>query len=112
WAVHALTSAPARLLGLRDRGRLVPGARADLVLFDPERVGAAPATLAHDLPGGAARMTAASTGIARVYVNGVLTVEQGPPTGALPGRVLRSGRDTETVGCPTGAPAAGAVRSA
>ena len=97
WAVQAMSDAPARLLGLRDRGRIAEGWIADLVLFDPATVGAAPATLARDLPGGAPRMTAASTGVARVFVNGVVTVVDGAATGAVPGTVLRSGRDTETV---------------
>ncbi|HEV8295743.1 MAG TPA: amidohydrolase family protein [Acidimicrobiales bacterium] len=97
WAVHALTGAPADLLGLRGRGHIEIGARADLVVFDPQHVGAATATLAHDLPGGSPRMTAESTGVVRVFVNGVVTVTDGRPTGSLPGAVLRSGRDTDTV---------------
>jgi N-acyl-D-aspartate/D-glutamate deacylase len=96
-AVRMLTDAPARLFGLRDRGRVAVGAHADLLLFDPATVDAAPATLVHDLPDGSVRMTAASTGVAHVFVNGVETVRDGAPTGALPGRVLRSGRDTDTV---------------
>jgi N-acyl-D-aspartate/D-glutamate deacylase len=66
-------------------------------VFDPETVGSAPATLIRDLPGGAPRMVAASTGVVRVYVNGVETVIDGEATGALPGTLLRSGRDTVTV---------------
>ncbi|MCU0272435.1 MAG: amidohydrolase family protein, partial [Acidimicrobiales bacterium] len=97
WAVQSLTSVPAELIGLRDRGRVTEGAIADLVVFDPETVGAAPATLVRDLPGGAPRMTAASTGVVRVYVGGVATVADGVATGALPGTTIRSGRDTETV---------------
>jgi N-acyl-D-aspartate/D-glutamate deacylase len=97
WAVHAMTGKVADLFGLRDRGTLVEGAHADIVVFDPERIGSGPATLAHDLPGGSARMVAASTGITRVYVNGVETVVHGEATGARPGTALRSGRDTETV---------------
>jgi N-acyl-D-aspartate/D-glutamate deacylase len=96
-AVQHLTEAPAQLFGLRDRGRIALGAIADLVLFDPATVGAAPATLVRDLPGGSPRMTAASTGVAHVLVNGTETVRDGEPTGALPGIVLRSGRDTDTV---------------
>jgi N-acyl-D-aspartate/D-glutamate deacylase len=96
-AVKMLTDDPARLFGLRDRGRIVAGAFADLVLFDPDQVGAAPATLARDLPDGSVRMTADSTGVAHVFVNGVETVTAGRPTGAVPGTVLRSGRDTDTV---------------
>lgn len=96
-AVQMLTDEPARLFGLRDRGRIVEGARADLVVFDPETVGAEHATLVADLPGGTARLTAAATGVVRVLVNGVETVVDNEATGALPGTVLRSGRDTETV---------------
>jgi N-acyl-D-aspartate/D-glutamate deacylase len=97
WAVHAMTAKPAELLGLRDRGRVREGAHADLVVFDPRTVGCEPATLVRDLPGGSPRMVAASTGVVRVYVNGVETVVDGAATGALPGTTLRSGRDTDTV---------------
>ena len=50
-AVKMLTDDPARLFGLRERGRIAEGFHADLVLFDPERIDAGPATLVHDLPG-------------------------------------------------------------
>jgi N-acyl-D-aspartate/D-glutamate deacylase len=96
-AIHHFTDKPARLFGLRDRGRVVPGAFADLLLFDPETVGAGPARLVHDLPGGAVRLLNTSTGVHRVFVNGVETVRDGVSTGATPGTVLRSGRDTDTV---------------
>jgi len=96
-AVHAFTDKPARLFGLRDRGRIAVGARADLVVFDPGTVGAGPARLVEDLPGGAVRLVAESTGVHHVLVNGVETVRDGEATGATPGTVLRSGRDTETV---------------
>jgi N-acyl-D-aspartate/D-glutamate deacylase len=96
-AVQLITDAPARLFGLRERGRLAEGYRADLVVFDPETVGSEPATLVEDLPGGSARLTAGSTGVVRVLVNGVEIVADGKVTGALPGHVLRSGRDTYTV---------------
>jgi N-acyl-D-aspartate/D-glutamate deacylase len=67
------------------------------VLFDPETVGSEPARLVEDLPGGAARLTAGSEGVVGVYVGGVRTVADGRATGATPGRVLRSGRETRTV---------------
>jgi N-acyl-D-aspartate/D-glutamate deacylase len=98
-AVKALTDDPARLFGLSGRGRLEPAFFADIVLFDPETVGATPAALVGDLPGGAMRLSSDSTGVARVLVNGVTTVIDGASTGALPGIALRSGRDTETVTC-------------
>ena len=96
-AVQMLTQEPAALFGLVDRGTVAAGAHADLVVFDPETVGAENARLVDDLPGGTARLTAGSEGVVRVYVGGVATVEDGKPTGATPGRVLRSGRDTVTV---------------
>jgi N-acyl-D-aspartate/D-glutamate deacylase len=96
-AVQHLTDTPARLFGLRDRGRLAEGAHADLVLFDPATIDAGQAHLVNDLPGGSARLTADAIGVERVLVNGVTTYEGGTWTGALPGTVLRSGRDTDTV---------------
>jgi N-acyl-D-aspartate/D-glutamate deacylase len=96
-AVQMITDTPARLFGLRDRGRLVPGAHADIAIVDPETVGSELATLVADLPGGTARLTAGSTGVVAVFVNGVQTVADDAPTGARPGTLLRSGRDTETV---------------
>ena len=96
-AVHLITGAPAALFGLRDRGVLREGVYADVVMFDPETIDAEDATLVRDLPGDAARLTAGSRGITRVLVNGVPIVENGGVTGATPGTVLRSGRDTQNV---------------
>jgi N-acyl-D-aspartate/D-glutamate deacylase len=96
-AVQMLTQAPAELFGLVDRGTIAVGKHADLVVFDPAHIGAEHARLVEDLPGGSARLTAGSEGMVRVYVSGVATVEDGKPTGATPGSVLRSGRDTVTV---------------
>ncbi|MFF9559941.1 amidohydrolase family protein [Streptomyces albus] len=96
-AVQMLTDEPARLFGLRERGRVQQGWHADLVLFDPERIDAGPATLVHDLPGDSPRLDSRATGIVGVWVNGVETVRDDQVTGAVPGTVLRSGRDTETV---------------
>jgi N-acyl-D-aspartate/D-glutamate deacylase len=96
-AVQMITDTPAQLFGLRERGRIEEGAHADIVVLDPETVGSEPATLISDLPGGTARLTAGSIGIEHVYVNGVETVTDGATTGALPGALIRSGRDTRTV---------------
>jgi N-acyl-D-aspartate/D-glutamate deacylase len=96
-AVQLMTEAPAKLFGIRDRGRVIEGGHADLVVIDPDSVGAEHATLVHDLPGNTARLTAQSHGVSRVFVNGALTVIDGEATGALPGTILRSGRDTDTV---------------
>ncbi|MFJ6985103.1 MULTISPECIES: amidohydrolase family protein [unclassified Streptomyces] len=96
-AVRMLTDDPARLFGLRGRGRVQEGFHADLVLFDPERIDAGPATLVHDLPGDSPRLDARALGVRAVWVNGVEAIRDDVVTGAVPGRVLRSGRDTRTV---------------
>ncbi|MFZ1491404.1 MAG: amidohydrolase family protein [Ilumatobacteraceae bacterium] len=96
-AVRMMSSAPAALFGLVDRGVLREGAHADVVVLDPETVGAEDATLVNDLPGDSARLTAGSIGVVRVLVNGVPVVVDGIATGAVPGKVLKSGRDTATV---------------
>jgi N-acyl-D-aspartate/D-glutamate deacylase len=96
-AVYELTDAPARLYGLRDRGRIADGAHADLTIFDPTTVGHGLTETRNDLPGRAMRLYAEAHGIHRVLVGGVEVVVDGASTGALPGALLRSGRDTETV---------------
>ncbi|HXY93249.1 MAG TPA: amidohydrolase family protein [Acidimicrobiia bacterium] len=93
-AVRLMSDVPARLFGLRDRGRLTPGGIADVAVFDPERVASGPAHRVHDLPGGAYRLLSESLGVVRVLVNGEEIICDGRPTGARPGTVLRSGRDT------------------
>jgi N-acyl-D-aspartate/D-glutamate deacylase len=95
-AVHHLTQVPASLYGLRGRGTIAAGNHADLVLFDEVSVGPGPIHTRHDLPAGAGRLYAEPTGIARVLVSGTTVALDGTVTGAQPGRVLRSGIDTET----------------
>jgi N-acyl-D-amino-acid deacylase len=81
-AVRKMTALSAAHMGIADRGVIRPGAYADLVLFDPATVTDRSTTARPDL---------LSTGIAKVWVNGRLVVENGKATGALPGRVLRRG---------------------
>ena len=95
-AVQLLTDVPARLYGLRDRGRVEVGAHADLVVFDPATVGPGPIFTRNDLPTGASRVYGEAEGIDEVIVNGTVIVEHGAFTDARPGTLLRSGRDTET----------------
>jgi len=96
-AVHMMTDVPARLFGLRERGRLEPGWHADIVVFDPQTIAPERIHTRSDLPGGTERLFAGATGIHRVFVNGRATIVDGKETGELPGTLLRSGRDTETV---------------
>ncbi|NGO79127.1 D-aminoacylase [Streptomyces sp. YC504] len=96
-AVRMLTDDPAQLFGLIDRGRIQEGYFADLVLFDPEKIDAGKATLVHDLPGDSPRLDSKALGINAVWVNGVEAIREDVVTGAVPGKVLRSGQDTRTV---------------
>ena len=95
-AVRQITSRPAQLLGLSDRGALKPGYRADLVIFDPDTIGHGPIHTRFDLPAGAGRLFAESVGVSHVFVNGTETFRDGKFQGEYPGRAIRSGRDTMT----------------
>ena len=98
--VQLMTQAPAQLFGLRERGELREGNHADVVMFDPTTVATDEVRLVDDLPGGTARLFANAIGVQRVMVNGTTIVNDGKDTGALPGTVLHSGRDTYTVPIP------------
>ena len=102
-AVRLLTDVPARLYGVIDRGRVAEGYCADLAVFDPGRVAPEPMRSRDDLPGGASRLYAGATGMEHVLVNGTEVVIHDTLTGALPGTVLRSGRDTRSVAVAGGA---------
>jgi N-acyl-D-aspartate/D-glutamate deacylase len=97
-AVHQMTLRPATLFGLMERGAIRLGYHADLVVFDAATIGRGPTYRRHDVPGGGDfRLYADAQGIDHVLVNGVEIVRHGTHTGALPGKVLRSGKDTRTM---------------
>jgi N-acyl-D-aspartate/D-glutamate deacylase len=94
-AVHSLTQRSADLMGITDRGLLARGRPADVVVFDPETVGASPLRRVQDFPGGAERLVSDAIGVEAVIVNGSVLRRGGDdqidPQGDLPGRVLRGG---------------------
>ncbi len=95
-AVRMLTSRPAEVAGLRDRGILAEGRPAAITVFDPDTVGAGPLQRVYDFPGGADRLISKESGIRAVIVNGVPIRRDGADAlgeGArLPGGVLRRRR--------------------
>ena len=89
-AVHRLTGHAAGVFRLEGRGLLTPGAHADVVAFDPDTVGVTELERVFDLPSGADRLVAHSTGIEHVWVNGVQTRADGKNVdNAYPGTVIR-----------------------
>ena len=88
--VRKLTSDPADLFGLKDRGRLAKGMPADVAIFDPAAIGSTNhGERRYDLPGGAKRIVMPSKGVEYTIVNGAPTWEQGKLTEAKAGTVLR-----------------------
>ena len=87
--IRRMTSGPARVLGLKDRGALQPGLKADINVFDPDKVAERQPVLVHDFPGGAPRYIQKSMGYKTTIVNGEVTLVDGEHTGARAGRVLR-----------------------
>jgi N-acyl-D-aspartate/D-glutamate deacylase len=91
-AIQRITSEPAALFGIKNRGRLMPGLAADIAIFDYNTVGSnARGEMRNDLPGGGRRLVMPARGIEYTVVNGNVLYEHGKVTGNLPGQVLRSG---------------------
>ena len=87
--IRRLTSAPARILGLSDRGALTPGMRADINVFDAATVAEGYPYRVNDFPGGAPRLTQDSIGYKATLVNGVFNLRDGALTGSQAGTVIR-----------------------
>lgn len=88
-AIAALTSEPATLAGLNDRGRLVVGHKADINVIHLDRLKVHVPTVAYDLPAGGRRLRQLADGYVATIVSGQVTYRNGQATGALPGRLVR-----------------------
>ena len=95
-AHHKLAWLPAQAAGLRDRGAVIQGLAADLIVYDPERIRRAPdwtsAEIVHDQPAGEWRRVQKAEGYHFTLVEGEITFEGDRCSGATPGRLLRHGR--------------------
>jgi N-acyl-D-amino-acid deacylase len=89
-AIRRITSWPADVYGIRDRGRIAVGAYADLLLFDPQTVAISRPRRVFDLPGGDTRLVRDAFGVAGVWVNGARVVEDNVAVhnGKRPGKLL------------------------
>jgi len=91
FAVKRITSEPANFFGIRERGQLKQGWKADITIFDYKTVNSARrAKMAYDLPGGGRRLVMPAEGIEYTIVNGRMSYEHGKQSGALAGEVMRS----------------------
>jgi len=94
--VKRQTSETADFFGLSDRGRLAPGLRADVNLIDFERLQMQKPELIHDMPANGRRFVQRVEGYEATLVAGQPIFARGEHTGAMPGRLVRAGRASET----------------
>jgi len=87
--VKMMTSEPAEIFGLNDRGRIAPGYRADINVIDYSNLEVGIPWLEHDVPGGGSRLLQKPEGYVHTFVSGVETFSEGKATGSLPGRLIR-----------------------
>ena len=90
--VRRITSDTADLYGLRDRGRIAVGFRADLNIIDFDRLRVLPPELVYDLPADGRRLVQRADGYVATIVDGVTVMRDGQDTGARPGRLVRGER--------------------
>jgi len=88
-AVRMITYDTATNWGFHDRGLLREGMAADIVVFDPKKIGARMPTVVYDLPAGAQRLKQTADGISATVINGQVVLRNNEHTGALPGQLLR-----------------------
>jgi N-acyl-D-aspartate/D-glutamate deacylase len=92
--VERLTSNNARAVGMLDRGVVAEGMKADLNVIDFDHLRCESPVMAYDLPAGGKRLLQGARGYRATVVAGQVTYRDGEPSGALPGRLVRGGRDT------------------
>lgn len=93
-AVRMMTADPAELFGLNDRGKCLPGYKADLNIIDFDRLRACMPEFLHDLPAGASRLVQRAEGYVATIVSGEVIAREGRDTGARPGRLVRGPQST------------------
>lgn len=86
--VRAMTSKPAAMLGITDRGVIKPGKKADLNVIDLDRLALHAPTMVQDLPSGGRRLNQTADGYVATIVSGEVIMRDGVPTGALPGKMV------------------------
>ncbi len=91
-AVRELTSVPARVAGLGDRGRIVVGYKADLNVIDHAALRVHKPVIRYDLPAGGRRLDQTADGYVATVVSGEIIAQNGAPTGARPGKLVRGRR--------------------
>ncbi len=89
--IQKMTSGPAKVIGLNDRGLLKEGMRADVNVFDADTVGELQPELVHDFPSGSPRYIQKSTGFRATIINGQISLMDGELTDKRAGQVLRFG---------------------
>jgi N-acyl-D-aspartate/D-glutamate deacylase len=89
FAIRRMTKDTADLYGLRDRGVLAPGYRADINVIDLDTIALELPEMVFDLPAGGRRLSQKARGYVTTLVNGEEIMRDGEPTGALPGRLIR-----------------------
>lgn len=88
-AIRELTSTPARIAGLEDRGRIAVGYKADLNVIDHQNLRLHKPVVTYDLPAGGRRLDQTAVGYVATIVSGEIIAENGKPTAARPGRLVR-----------------------
>lgn len=88
-AVRELTSVPARIAGLSDRGRIAVGYKADLNVIDHAALRLHKPVITFDLPAGGRRLDQTADGYVATIVSGEIIAEHGVPTAARPGKLVR-----------------------